>query len=321
MENKESVKTIKCKDFADFVNEFSYGGKYFFMRMGNYIFRGEGSDEYELMPSALRKDNEKTMRKLIEFLQIGQNDSLSEYYQEISELLCLKDFFKTCDFNGLYVPEIEDFRSNLTDLVNIDDVLRTKEDWLPLEYIELAGLAQHYGMPTRLLDWSQDLYVALYFATSGAMKLLNDHLADGPKNMVLWAFDLDRFLLKKEDYKREIKYKDSNLEKILIRIPRYNSNPNLCAQKGVFTLFQIDNPVTSGLGDNPKNTTPFNELIEQGIQDINYQPILYRILIPSVDCYKLYGYLKMLGYSASKLFPGYGGVAKTFNQDNKIYKE
>eukprot|EP00825_Cyclidium_porcatum_P010618 TRINITY_DN15437_c0_g1_i3.p1 TRINITY_DN15437_c0_g1~~TRINITY_DN15437_c0_g1_i3.p1 ORF type:complete len:104 (-),score=30.83 TRINITY_DN15437_c0_g1_i3:72-383(-) len=34
-------------------------------------------------------------------------------------------------------------------------------------------------------------------------------------------------------------------EGLKIRIPKYNGNPNLCAQKGAFTLWQIHNPLNS----------------------------------------------------------------------------
>ncbi|MFE4712358.1 FRG domain-containing protein [Paenibacillus sp. NPDC056722] len=39
-------------------------------------------------------------------------------------------------------------------------------------------------MPTRLIDWSKDLYTSLYFASSGAI-----HSSDDSKYMVLYALD------------------------------------------------------------------------------------------------------------------------------------
>jgi hypothetical protein len=41
---------------------------------------------------------------------------------------------------------------------------------------------QHYGLPTRLLDWSENLFVAAYFALSSVV-------ADSEKLPVIWCVD------------------------------------------------------------------------------------------------------------------------------------
>lgn len=45
---------------------------------------------------------------------------------------------------------------------------------------------QHYGMPTRLLDWSENLFVAAYFALQDAS---TDHEHDGACVPVVWCLD------------------------------------------------------------------------------------------------------------------------------------
>lgn len=44
---------------------------------------------------------------------------------------------------------------------------------------------QHYGMPTRLLDWSENLFVAAYFALAGSP----DHKHEGDCIPVVWCVD------------------------------------------------------------------------------------------------------------------------------------
>jgi hypothetical protein len=40
--------------------------------------------------------------------------------------------------------------------------------WPPDQLLSLLALAQHHGLPTRLMDWSVNAYIAAYFAASKA---------------------------------------------------------------------------------------------------------------------------------------------------------
>ena len=54
-----------------------------------------------------------------------------------------------------------EFRSRSRSLLT-PDISSDSSDW------ERMFVMQHYGIPTRLLDWSENAFYALYFAVSGA---------------------------------------------------------------------------------------------------------------------------------------------------------
>lgn len=83
-------------------------------------------------------------------------------------------------------------------------------------YFGLLSLMQHFGLPTRLLDWTESALVALYFAVSG------DFSEDG-RVFVLDPWSLNMRTLKQ----RSVPTSDSDALKRYVLDPDLRRNPDL----------------------------------------------------------------------------------------------
>ena len=360
VEYEDFVETINIKSYEHLIDMLQGNSPNF---REKYIFRGLGSVKHKLKPSALRKDKNGEyiindyidsrfclmwFKPPIEYLKDGiitmeEYDlyksaesisySLDKYGNRISnsgeelcavysdrefqfkrELYVLLKFLNWADRTGLKISANNKIRELIHE--NIKYKLDGHEEWPHKDFFEIISLAQHYGVPTEALDWSYDYKVSLYFATRNI-------LDDNEDDCILWAFNHD-FMEKNIFPNLSFPYK------LHFYRPEYYTNPNLRAQKGLFTFmvnenYEIDErPFDEILVDDMINNIRINDNGDEfvGIYGLGHfrvpetEKLFYKFIIPGKLKHEILNELYVEGYSEDYLFPGYMGVV--LGIENKV---
>lgn len=301
----------------EFLRFFSpYLNKEFDFR--NFIFRGHGDANHQLIPSVLRRDS-ATINKIQAMsarISITETDLFFEAKQIEAEISILRQFYKISNRNGLFTPPTDRWFKEDMHLVSNQFAVGERyvdEEWPPKELLELAALAQHYGIPTRLMDWSHDPLIACFFACTSDV--------DSSQNLCVWAMNSNWISLLK---------KSGKISKINFFTPNYKNNDNVTAQKGLFTygtsilkrsIFSRDvfrlphNQRDEILGQRDKvDLRPlvdmiFEELINSTDTNLGDEPLFIKAILPNSLRMELYRMLILLGYDYPRIYPGYHGIA------------
>lgn len=138
----------------------------------------------------------------------------------------------------------------------------------------MIAIAQHFGLPTRVLDWSCSPYLATFFAVSGAIK--------GGASISRAVYFLNRKELTDKLDKAEFEFLEyvGGIEKRIIN------------QKGIFTNVKMDE---DDLG------------IFLAARQLDYA--LKELIIPPRCFTGLAQQLKAMDITYERLFPGLEGIA------------
>lgn len=152
-------------------------------------------------------------------------------------------------------------------------ILPTANDW------ERATIAQHYGVPTRLLDWSENPLVGLYFA-------LEDENYDN-KDGVIWVFEDKTAIVGEVASLRDGPYR--------LKYPRpYRAWKNL-----QFTI-----PRTIAQRGSLTSQPDLSKTFDQQNFDRNTQS-LKKFIVPKGTKHQLRSQLDILGITEERLFPDF----------------
>lgn len=312
-----TVETIKYNSAKDFLADISYGGKMYKSFNENYIFRGLKSAAYDLIPSILRhKLSAENVGDSKKVMLSGEDIEDSEFILRIIEYYYLCGFFKICDENGLRLPNVDLIRKHLFSKTqnNMQSVIGN--EWIPYELIELFALAQHYGMETRLLDWTTSIDIAIYFAVHKEPDIIEGgNVTEDSQYVAIWALDYSI---------------ENKIQQLKVVRPPFYGNPNLAAQRGLFTYWDnriIEIPsygettakYIEQIKKNKIDRTPLDILLANELSRIGYSSaVMYKLMIPRRDKKELWNYLKKKKVSSASLFPGYAGVVRSFNEDKSF---
>ena len=164
---------------------------------------------------------------------------------------------------------------------------------------EILSIMQHYGTPTRLLDWTYSPYIATFFAVDGA---------EG--DFAIFALNIKELeRLNEEHYNPEIYRELKNHifdeaikdERFLFRFDPTQKNERIRKQQGLFIVPSIINKTIDEI------------LSVYGIQKgkIDAVDVAFKFIFKREDIFEYWTKLKQMNITHETIYPGFEGFCKS----------
>lgn len=274
----------------------------------DWIFRGQANGEdgtvWTLEPSAFRRNAFLPLTRSMVQLSPTQN----AVEQRAAEHHHILKFASMVDRHGYIVPDdSHDLRDR-----------RTKSPWQDSQFFPppalmgMFALGQHYGIPTRLLDWTTKPHVAAYFAAQPVARRRAPGKSPPASEVPYFSvFAMNESVVSATG--------GMDPEIHIMTVPTA-TNPNLHAQGGVFSLVQPTNLDPHPLPRLDEVLRGQSDAIAKRIWPVGYTydkhfPLLVEFRVPTQEARTVMMLLEKAGVTAATIFPGLAGVAEAMREE------
>lgn len=155
----------------------------------------------------------------------------------------------------------------------------------PKKIFDRMSIAQHFGVPTPLLDWSQNVFTAIFFAIR---EVFSNSIFEETYNVYLYHIQDERHLSEEIPKKEDLALSDKS-----VQVKPFPIDRRIERQKGVFTYH------------------PYPKLGLSKIP-INVYKIDWNIIENLIDL------MKGFGFTEDYYFPDYAGIANAVNSETTL---
>lgn len=287
-DSKNGAHTIILENYEQFSQLL--GGSYF-RDYPEYVFRGHRDPSWPLLPSLYREleaemDGRNVSPLKTLFLQQEADIKTANLLKHF--LYGLRGTLWQEPAHDMIIEWFEAFQGKAPSMRALREDSKNISTLWPA-VMDVWAIGQHHDLWTPLLDWTESLLAAFYFAFEKS-----DHRAEGEENRVVFA--LNRHFIEE---RCKIRIGRDTLDFVK---PYARKNQRLIAQRGLFTYSNVFQSVNDWVAET-----------FSGEED----PVLIRILIRNVNSKDAIRWLNRAGLSDRTIFPDLAGISQFSNRTIK----